>query len=93
MAGKVILTEYRYNPETREQISTWLVRHTSRQLPRRITTLEQPVTLSVDGYGRMTPAVCLDDFPQGLSEREAMLKLADWLHRLSVSIEEHWSEP
>ncbi|EAB7807314.1 TPA: DUF2737 family protein [Salmonella enterica subsp. enterica serovar Rissen] len=25
--------------------------------------------------------------------REEMLKLADWLHRLSVAIEDNWSTP
>ncbi|HBU4735990.1 TPA: hypothetical protein MCZ77_005090 [Escherichia coli] len=34
-----------------------------------------------------------DDFPRGLSEREAMLKLAEWLQRLSIAIEDNWSEP
>ena len=93
MSGKVILTDYKYDPETRESSSTWLVRHTSRQLKRRVTTLEQSVSLSVDRFGGRTPTVRLDDFPRDLSERESMLKLADWLHRLSVSIEDHWSEP
>nr|WP_241624521.1 hypothetical protein [Rosenbergiella epipactidis] len=93
MSGKVILTDYKYDPNTRESSTTWLVRHTSRQLKRRITTLEQQVSMSVDRFGGRTPKVCLDEFPRDLTERESMLKLADWLHRLSVSIEDHWSEP
>ena len=93
MSGKVILTDYKYDPKTGESSTTWLVRHTSRQLKGRITTLEQQVSMSVDGFGGRIPKVCLDEFPRDLTERESMLKLADWLHRLSVSIEDYWSEP
>lgn len=93
MSGKVILTEYRHDPKEGETVSKWLVSHTSRQLPKRILILEQEVTMETDRWGKCVPKVALDEFPQGLSEREAMLKLADWLHRISVSIEDHWSKP
>ena len=94
MSGKVILTEYRHDPEEGSTCSKWLVRHTSRQLSRRrVMTLEQYVAMETDRYGKAVPTVCFDDFPRGLTEREAMLKLADWLHRLGVAIEDHWSEP
>ncbi|ELM2648519.1 hypothetical protein RYW45_004804, partial [Salmonella enterica] len=55
--------------------------------------LEQKLTVKNDSFGRFKPFVELEDFPEGLSEREAMLKLADWLHRLSVAIEDNWSTP
>ncbi|MEL7628723.1 hypothetical protein AAGW04_06925 [Pectobacterium aroidearum] len=93
MSGKVILTDYKHDPKEGNTLSKWLVTHTSRQLSKRILTLEQDVTLETDRWGKCVPTVALDDFPQGLSEREAMLKLADWLHRISVSIEDHWSTP
>ncbi|MFT7931935.1 hypothetical protein ACMYLP_23155, partial [Salmonella enterica subsp. enterica serovar Enteritidis] len=51
------------------------------------------LTVKNDAFGRFKPFVELEDFPEGLSEREAMLKLADWLHRLSVAIEDNWSTP
>lgn len=94
MRGKVILTDYKHDPESGDTSTRWLVRYASRQqFRRRIMTLEQYVTMETDRYGKSTPKVCLDDFPAGLTEREAMLKLADWLHRLGVAIEDHWSEP
>ncbi|HHW3683938.1 TPA: hypothetical protein ACUBB5_002479 [Escherichia coli] len=57
------------------------------------TTLEQNITIERDRFGRFTPVVSLDDFPSELSDRESMLKLADWLHRLGVAIEDNWGQP
>ncbi|MGL4725649.1 MAG: hypothetical protein ACRCWW_14285 [Scandinavium sp.] len=88
--SSMTLVEYKYDPEAREKVSKYLVRHTSSQSG---TTLEQYFTVERDRYGAFKPVVTLDDFPGGLSDREAMLKLADWLHRLSVTIEDNWSEP
>lgn len=86
----VTLIEYSFDPKEGNSRSVYLVRHDSRVWN---TDLEQNVTIERDAYGRFKPKVALSDFPQGLSERESMLKLADWLHRLSVSIEDHWSNP
>lgn len=84
------LVEYKYDPKERERISKYLVRHSS-SVSR--TTLEQYTTVERDRYGAFKPVVALDDFPSGLSDRESMLKLADWLHRLGVAIEDEWSNP
>lgn len=84
------LVEYKYDPEERDRVSKYLVKHISG-FSR--TTLEQYVTVERDRYGAFKPVVALDDFPSGLSDRESMLKLADWLHRLSVAIEDNWSQP
>lgn len=46
-----------------------------------------------DSFGRFMPTIEMKDFPEGLSDRESMLKLADWLHRLGVAIEDSWSQP
>ncbi|WP_454077776.1 hypothetical protein, partial [Escherichia coli] len=53
------------------------------------------ILISESAWEEMTClfAPSLDDFPRGLSEREAMLKLAEWLQRLSIAIEDNWSEP
>lgn len=88
--SSVTLVEYKYDPEAREKVSKYLVRHTSSFLG---TTLEQYVTVERDRYGAFKPVVALDDFPSGMSDRESMLKLADWLHRLGVAIEDEWSTP
>ncbi|MCD3127127.1 hypothetical protein GFK21_21410 [Salmonella enterica subsp. enterica serovar Enteritidis] len=78
------------HPETEKSQSVYLLRHHSKV---KKTTLEQKLTVKNDAFGRFKPFVELEDFPEGLSEREAMLKLADWLHRLSVAIEDNWSTP
>ncbi|HCO0368232.1 TPA: hypothetical protein N6556_002532 [Escherichia coli] len=46
------------------------------------------ILISESAWEEMT---CL--FAPSLSEREAMLKLAEWLQRLSIAIEDNWSEP
>lgn len=84
------LVEYKYDPGARDSLSKYLVRHTSSVSK---TTLEQYVTVERDRYGAFKPVVALDDFPSGLTDRESMLKLADWLHRLGVAIEDEWSNP
>ncbi|AXT83659.1 hypothetical protein DQW89_26985 (plasmid) [Escherichia coli] len=55
--------------------------------------LEQNLTVEMDNFGNFKPTISLDDFPRGLSEREAMLKLAEWLQRLSIVIEDNWKHP
>ncbi|EBP4001072.1 hypothetical protein S301_21010 [Salmonella enterica subsp. enterica] len=88
--SQMILIAYEYDPETKKSQSVYLLRHHSKV---KKTTLEQKLTVKNDAFGRFKPFVELEDFPKGLSEREAMLKLADWLHRLSVAIEDNWSTP
>lgn len=88
--SQMILTEYRYDPKAKESKSVYLVRHNSRA---QQTVLEQFLTVERDSFGRFNPAIELKDFPEGLSDRESMLKLADWLHRLGVAIEDNWSKP
>lgn len=88
--NQVILTDYSLDLKEGDTKTVYLVRHHSKIWE---SILEQKITIERDSYGRFKPSVSLDDFPQGLSERESMLKLADWLHRLGVSIEDHWSKP
>lgn len=88
--NKVVLTDYKLDVKSGASRSVYLVRHNSEVWD---TTLEQNISIDIDEWGHIKPTVSLDDFPQGLSERESMLKLADWLHRLGVSLEDHWSKP
>ena len=88
--SQMILTEYQFDHKTNESRSVYLLRHNSRV---RNTVLEQNLTVEMDNFGNFKPTISLDDFPRGLSEREAMLKLAEWLQRLSIAIEDNWSEP
>lgn len=90
MRSKVILTEYKHDIKKGEKFEKYHVEHTSFYTK---LTLEQNVTVHTDRYGHRKLDVALDDFPQGLSDRETMLKLADWLHRLGVAIEDHWGTP
>jgi hypothetical protein len=88
--SQMILTEYQFDHKTNKSRSVYLLRHNSRVMN---TVLEQNLTVEIDSYGGFKPTISLDDFPRGLSEREAMLKLAEWLQRLSIAIEDNWSEP
>lgn len=88
--SQAILTEYHYDPKEGGTKSVYLLHHSSRV---QKTVLEQNLTIERDNFGAFKPTVELKDFPRGLSDRESMLKLADWLHRLSVAIEDNWSEP
>lgn len=88
--SQMILTSYRYDYQEKNSQSVYLVRHNSRI---QQTVLEQFLTVERDSFGRFIPSIELKDFPGGLSDRESMLKLADWLHRLGVAIEDNWSQP
>ncbi|HBV3140954.1 TPA: hypothetical protein M8I33_002360 [Klebsiella aerogenes] len=88
--SQMILTSYRYDYQEKNSQSVYLVRHNSRI---QQTVLEQFLTVERDSFGRFMPTIELKDFPSGLSDRESMLKLADWLQRLGVAIEDNWSQP
>lgn len=88
--SQMILTEYQYDYQKKNSRAVYIVRHNSRI---QQTVMEQFLTVERDSFGRFKPAFELKDFPEGLSDRESMLKLADWLHRLGVAIEDNWSQP
>lgn len=87
---QAILTAYTYDRKERKTKSVYLIRHNS---VAQQTVLEQEITIERDMFGKFKPVVALEDFPGGLSDRESMLKLADWLHRLGVAIEDNWAQP
>lgn len=87
---QMILIEYKYDPKERASHAKYLISHNSKA---QKTVLEQYLTIERDSYGKFEAHIALDDFPRGLSDRESMLKLADWLHRLGVAIEDNWSQP
>ncbi|HBZ7538219.1 hypothetical protein [Klebsiella pneumoniae] len=88
--SQMILTEYQYDYQKKKSRSIYLLRHNSRI---QQTVLEQSLTVERDSFGRFMPTITLSDFPEGLGDRESMLKLSDWLHRLGVVIEDNWSQP
>lgn len=87
---QMILIKYQYDYQEKNSRFVYLVRHYSNI---QQTVLEQFLTVERDSFGRFMPTIELKDFPEGLSDRESMLKLADWLHRLGVAIEDNWSQP
>lgn len=88
--NQMILTNYNFNPDEGRSISTYLVKHCCQV---QKSTLKQELIVSRDNLGRVMPYVVLDNFPENLSERESMLKLADWLQRIGATIEDNWSTP
>ncbi|WP_439080191.1 hypothetical protein [Serratia sarumanii] len=58
------------------------------------TVVEQNLVIKGGGRGcGYTADMRFDDFPACDSEREAALKLADWMQHLGAAIEDHWSQP
>lgn len=88
--NQMILTNYNFNPDEGRSISTYLVKHCC---PVQKNTLEQELTVNRYKFGGFQPYIFLDNFPENLSERESMLKLADWLQRIGATIEDNWSTP
>lgn len=88
--SQMILTEYRYDPKSKDSESICLVRRNSRI---HQTVPEQHLTIEHDSFGRFIPIIELEDFPEGFSDRELMLKLVGWLHRLDVATEDNRNQP
>ncbi|WP_336298214.1 hypothetical protein, partial [Escherichia coli] len=80
--SQMILTEYKLDHKTNKSRSVYLLRHNSRV---RNTVLEQNLTVEMDNYGGFKPTISLDDFPRGLSEREAMLNLCSHSANFSIA--------
>lgn len=84
------LVSYNLDTETGTMEMIYRLRHNS--LKRR-TVLEQDLHVKKTTAGEFIPTLELSDFPKGLSDRESMLKLADWLQRLGSAIEDTWGTP
>ncbi|CNI97438.1 Uncharacterised protein [Yersinia pseudotuberculosis] len=66
--------------------SRYFVKHSAK------TILEQEMVIHGDTFGYKAEAV-VTEFPYMETERAAALKLADWLKRMGLAIEAHYSEP
>lgn len=82
------LISFKLDRKKRTTESVYFIQHNNRR-----TTLEQELTIKSDEYGEFTASVDMSDFPKLLTEREAALKMADWMQRLSIAIENHWGQP
>lgn len=66
--------------------SRYFVKHAAK------TILEQEMVIHGNVYGYTAEAV-ITEFPYMETEKAAALKLADWLKRMALAIEGHYSEP
>ncbi|ABU78300.1 hypothetical protein ESA_03071 [Cronobacter sakazakii ATCC BAA-894] len=61
---------------------------------RRGSILNQELVIKGDlRYPYFEASMEMKDFPRCSSEREAALKLAEWMQRMGAAIENYWSEP
>ncbi len=78
----------------RDSRKTTSIYHTEHYSRNSGTVIEQNLVIKGEGMlRRYTADMRFDDFPACGSEREAALKLADWMQRLGAAIENHWSQP
>ncbi|EPD8597376.1 TPA: hypothetical protein ACPZJO_003324 [Yersinia enterocolitica] len=66
--------------------SRYFVKHAAK------TILEQEMVIHGNAYGYTAEAI-ITEFPYLETEKAAALKLADWLKRMALAIEAHYSEP
>ncbi|MCC8375604.1 hypothetical protein CKY10_21910 [Photorhabdus sp. HUG-39] len=85
MQTEVDLIYFEKNREERTQLSKYYVLHNNLN-----TVLEQTLIISRDEFGKYIASIEFSDFPKLYSEKEAALKLADWMKRMSEAIEDHF---
>ncbi|WP_339385931.1 hypothetical protein, partial [Xenorhabdus innexi] len=56
------------------------------------TMLEQTLVIEKELGGNFKASIQFDDMPSFENEKEAALKLADWMKRMSEAIENHWQD-
>ncbi len=85
------LVSFTRDRDTRKTTSIY---HTEQYSRNAGTVIDQNLIIKGGGMPhRYTADMRFDDFPACGSEREAALKLADWMQRLGAAIEDHWSQP
>lgn len=85
------LTSFTKNRTERTTESIYFTQQHSRNSG---TIVDQNLVIKGDlRYQAFTADMKFDEFPKCNSEREAALKLADWMQRLGAAIEDYWSEP
>ncbi|HEY3987434.1 hypothetical protein [Cedecea sp.] len=61
---------------------------------RSRSVIEQELVIAGDmRRGTFRALMKIEDMPDYHSEREAALKLAEWMQRMGAAIENYWSEP
>lgn len=87
MKTEVDLIYFEKDREEGTQLSKYYVSHSNSE-----TILEQTLVIEEDQFGRYTAKMEFEDFRGLKSEKEAALKLADWMRRMSEAIEDHWQD-
>ncbi|MBH2762313.1 hypothetical protein I5Q24_07790 [Serratia marcescens] len=78
----------------RKERTTTSIYHTEQHSLNAQSVVKQNLVIKGGGmFRRYTADMRFDDFPVCGSEREAALKLADWMQRLGAAIEDYWSQP
>lgn len=91
------LTSYKLDRKAAEVKHVYFVQHSSRTVRyenRSGGILEQDLIITGNPFHRQFVAdMKFEDFPKCSSEREAALRLASWMQRMSAAIEDYWSQP
>ncbi|QIU92412.1 hypothetical protein HEC60_23775 [Yokenella regensburgei] len=91
------LVSFKKDRDKRTTESVYFTQHVSRISVfngKRGSILNQDLIIKGDlNYGTYRASMDMNDFPDCASEREAALKLAEWMQRMGAAIENYWSEP
>ncbi|AJJ64997.1 putative Gp44 domain protein [Yersinia aldovae 670-83] len=82
----VDLIAFKKDRDSQTSESRYFVKHAAK------TILEQEMVIHGNVHGYTAEAV-ITEFPHMETEKAAALKLADWLKRMALAIEGHYSEP
>ncbi|MDE9537310.1 hypothetical protein [Xenorhabdus bovienii] len=87
MRTEVDLVYFEKDREERTQLSKYYVSHNNLE-----TILDQTLLINRDQFGEYIAKMEFENFPRLQSEKEAALRLADWMRRMSEAIEDHWQD-
>ena len=76
----------------REEMLTESVYYVQHRNKRSVLYQELVITGDL-AFRTYKASMEMKDFPKCGSEREAALKLAEWMQRMAAAIENYWSEP
>jgi hypothetical protein len=83
------LISFKKDREEMRTESVYYVQHRNKR-----SVLDQELVITGDlAFRTYKASMEMKDFPKCGSEREAALKLAEWMQRMAAAIENYWSEP
>nr|WP_241488162.1 hypothetical protein [Shigella boydii] len=83
------LISFKKDREEMRTESVYYVQHRNKR-----SVLDQELIITGDlAFRTYKASMEMKDFPKCGSEREAALKLAEWMQRMAAAIENYWSEP